>query len=421
MNRIYFCIDLKTFYASVECLERGLNPFTTNLVVADPARGNGGICLAISPALKNKGIRNRCRIFEIPKNIPYIIAKPRMKKYIEYSAEVYGIYLKYVSKDDIHQYSIDEAFIDVTKYLKLYNITKEEFAKKILDNIYNELGLTATCGIGTNLFLCKVALDITAKHTRENIAYLDEEKFKNELWHHTPLTDFWQIGQGIQTRLNKLGLIDLYDVANAKEEVLYKEFGINAEILIDHAKGIEPVMMKDIKNYKSLSNSISIGQILPIDYDYEKTRTIIKEMVDSLSLDLIEKKLVTNNVSLSIGYSKEIHKPTGGSKKMIETTNVYSILLKYVMDIYDKTTIKTLMIRKINLSFNNVLDECYEQLDLFTDYEEVQKERKIEEILNEIKHKYGKNAVLKGLNYDQNSTAKSRNKLIGGHSSGEED
>jgi len=420
MDRVYFCIDLKTFFASVECIERGLDPFKTNLVVADPSRGNGGICLAITPAMKELGIKNRCRIFEIPKNVKYITALPRMKKYIEYSAEVYGIYLKYVSKDDIHQYSIDEAFIDVTKYLKLYNLTKEELAEKILNNIYNELGLTATCGIGTNLFLCKIALDITAKHTKNNIAYLDEELFKKTLWHHTPITDFWQIGRGITKRLNNLKIYDLYDIAHTDEKILYKEFGINAEILIDHSKGIEPVTIKDIKKYKSLSNSISQGQILFEDYNYEKARLVIKEMVDLLSLELVDKNLVTNNVSLTIGYSKDDHKTTGGSKKMIETTNVYSILINYVLDIYDKTTIKLLPIRKINLSFNNVVDERYEQLDLFSNEEAIKKERKLEETLNKIKHKYGKNSILKGINYDEASTARARNKLIGGHNSGEE-
>ena len=421
MSRVYFCIELKTFFASVECIERGLDPFNTNLVVADSSRGGGGICLAISPAMKNLGIRNRCRIFEIPKNVNYIIAMPRMKKYIEYSAEVYGIYLKYISKDDIHQYSIDEAFLDVTKYLKLYNLTKEELATKILKSIYDELGLTATCGIGTNLFLAKIALDITAKHIKDNIAYLDEELFKETLWHHTPLTDFWQIGQGISKRLNKLGLFDLYDVAHSSEDILYKEFGINAEILIDHSKGIEPVTIKEIKNYKSLSNSISQGQVLFEDYDFENARIVVKEMTDVLSLELVDKNLVTNNVSLSIGYSKDTHKFTGASKKMIETTNVYSILLKYVLDIFDKTTIKDLPIRKINLSFNNVIDEKYEQFDLFTDEEKVKKEKKLEETLNSIKNKYGKNSILKGINYDESSTARKRNKLIGGHNSGEEE
>lgn len=419
-NKIYFCIDLKTFFASVECVERGLDPFKTNLVVADPSRGTGGICLAVSPAMKEQGVKNRCRIFEIPKNIDYITALPRMKKYIEYSAEVYGIYLKYISKDDIHQYSIDEAFLDVTKYLKLYNLTKEELANKILNSIYAELGLTATCGIGTNLYLAKIALDITAKHVRSNIAYLDEEQYRNTLWHHRPLTDFWQVGRGISSRLNKMGLFDMHDVAHCDEKRLYDEFGINAEILIDHSKGIEPVTIKEIKAYKSLSNSITQGQILFEDYNFEDARLIIKEMTDTLSLNLVDKHLVTNNVSLAIGYSKDVHKPTGGSMTMIQTTNVYSVLLSYSLELFDKTTIRNLPIRKINLSFNNVIDEAYEQLDLFTDSEKVKKERVLEETLNEIKAKFGKNSILKGINYEKASTMKKRNSLIGGHNGGEE-
>ncbi len=419
-NNIYFCIDLKTFFASVECIERGLDPFKANLVVADPSRGNGGICLAVSPAMRNLGVKNRCRIFEIPKNINYITALPRMKKYIEYSANVYGIYLKFISKDDIHQYSIDEAFLDVTKYLKLYNLTKEELANKILKTIYDELGLTATCGIGTNLYLAKIALDITAKHISSNIAYLDEEIYKKTLWHHKPLTDFWQVGKGINARLNKMGLFDMYDVAHFDEKRLYDEFGINAEILIDHSKGIEPVTIKEIKKYKSLSNSISQGQILFNDYNFEDTRLVLKEMTDILSLELIDKHLVTNNISLSVGYSKEVHKPTGGSVTMIQTTNVYSILVNYVLELFDETTIKGLPIRKVNLSFNNVIDEVYEQLDLFTDSEKVSKERRLEETLNDIKAKFGKNSVLKGINYEKASTMKKRNSLIGGHNSGEE-
>ena len=311
-------------------------------------------------------------------------------------------------------------FLDVTKYLKLYNLTKEELARKILTSIYDDLGLTATCGIGTNLYLAKIALDITAKHVKTNIAYLDEELYRDTLWHHRPLTDFWQVGKGITARLNKMGIFDMYDVAHFDDKRLYGEFGINAEILIDHSKGIEPVTIKEIKAYKSLNNSISQGQILFEDYNFEDTRLIIKEMTDTLSLSLVDKHLVTNNVSLTVGYSKDVHKPTGGSITMIQTTNVYSVLLTYVLELFDKTTIRNLPIRKINLSFNNVIDEIYEQLDLFTDSEKVKKERKLEETLNEIKAKYGKNSILKGINYEKASTMKKRNSLIGGHNGGEE-
>ena len=252
-SKYYLCIDLKTFYASVECVLRGLNPFKTKLVVADPSRGDGAITLAVSPYMKELGVKNRCRIFEIPKNIDYIIAMPQMRKYMEYSAKIYSIYLRYISKEDIYPYSIDEMFLDITTYLKLYKTTPEKLAKALMGKIYSELGLPSACGIGTNLFLTKVALDITAKHTPDRIGFLDENKFKEELWDHQPLSDFWQIAGGIERRLNKLGIYTMRQIANANEDLLYKEFGVNAEILIDHAKGIEPVTIKDIKNYKNKS------------------------------------------------------------------------------------------------------------------------------------------------------------------------
>ena len=420
MNKTYMCIDLKSFFASVECVERGLDPMTSNLVVADPARGNGAICLAVSPGLKKQGVRNRCRIFEIPKNIEYIVALPRMKKYIDYSANIYEIYLHYVSKDDIHPYSIDEMFLDVTKYLKLYKMNEYELANKIIDHILKETGITATVGIGTNLFLAKVALDITAKHSKTNIGYLDEELFKKTLWHHRPLTDFWQVGRGIERRLAKYGIVDMYGVSHFEEKILYKEFGVNAEYLIDHSKGIEPTTIQDIKKYKSKSNSISNGQILFEDYSYEKARTVVKEMVDNLSLNLIDKGLVTNHVGLSIGYSKDVHKPTGGSVSLTNTTNVFSVLNEAILSIYDKTTLREFPIRRISIGFGNVVDEKYEQLDLFTDEEKLKKEKEIEQTMNKIKQKYGKNSILRGMNLLDEATARKRNKLIGGHNSGEE-
>ena len=420
MNKIYMCIDLKSFFASVECVERGLDPITSNLVVADPSRGNGAICLAVSPGLKKLGVKNRCRIFEIPKNLDYIIAMPRMKKYIDYSANIYEIYLHYVSKDDIHPYSIDEMFLDVTKYLKLYKMNEYELANKIINHILKETGITATAGIGTNLFLAKVALDITAKHSKSNIGYLDEELFKKTLWHHQPLTDFWQVGRGIERRLAKYGIVDMYGVAHIDEKILYKEFGVNAEYLIDHSKGIEPTTIQDIKRYKSKSNSVSNGQILFEDYSYEKARTVVKEMVDNLSLNLIDKGLVTNHVGLSIGYSKDVHKPTGGSVSLTNTTNVFSILNEAILTIYDKTTIREFPIRRISIGFSNVVDEKYEQLDLFVDEEKLKKEKDIEQTMNKIKQKYGKNSILRGMNLLDEATARKRNKLIGGHNSGEE-
>ena len=289
MQDIYLCIDLKTFYASVECVERGLDPFSTNLIVADPTRGKGSICLAVSPKMKMLGVKNRCRVFEIPSNIKYITAMPRMKKYIEYSGNIYGIYLKYFSKEDIHVYSIDEAFIDATHYLKMYNMNAIELAKTIVKNIYDEYKITAAAGVGTNLYLAKIALDITAKHSADNIGYLNEEKYINELWEHKPLTDFWQVGKGIEKRLNKMRLYNMHDIALCEQKALYKEFGINAELLIDHAWGKESCKMEDIKKYTPKNNSISNSQVLFKDYNFEKARLLVKEMVELGSLRLVEK------------------------------------------------------------------------------------------------------------------------------------
>ena len=280
MGQYYLCIDLKTFYASVECVERGLDPFNTNLVVADPDRGKGTICLAVSPKMKMLGVKNRCRVFEIPPNIKYIMATPRMKKYIEYSANIYGIYLKYFSKDDIHVYSIDEAFIDVTNYLRLYKVDAIDLAKMVIKDIFKTYGITATAGIGTNMYLAKIALDITAKHSSTNIGFLDEEKYKKELWHHRPLSDFWQIGKGIERRLNKMRIFDMYDIAHTDQKRLYKEFGVNAEYLIDHSFGRETCTIADIKKYKPKTNSITNSQVLFEDYSFDKARLVLKEMVE---------------------------------------------------------------------------------------------------------------------------------------------
>ena len=412
---IYLCIDLKTFYASCECVLRGLDPFETNLVVADPSRGKGAICLAISPKLKSMGIRNRCRLFEIPDGIEYITAMPQMKKYMEFSAKIYSIYLRYVAPADIYPYSIDEMFLDVTSYLSLYKMTPQKLAKTLMDKVKSELGLPSACGIGTNLFLAKVALDITAKHTPDNIGYLNEEMFRNELWTHYPLTDFWQIASGMTKRLNAMGLFTMKDIAMTDEERLYKEFGINAEILIDHAKGIEPVTIKDIKNYKRKSQSISTSQILFTDYEFDKARLIVTEMVELLSLQLVEKKLVTSSVSLQIRYSKDSAKATGGSMKMTICTNVFSKLLPYFLELYDKTTNRNEKIRGVGISFNNVVNEHDEYYDLFTEVEDVYKERKLAQTINSIKNKYGKNSILKVMNLEEDATTIKRNKLIGGH------
>ena len=419
MQKYYLCIDLKTFYASVECVERGLDPFNTNLIVADPTRGKGTICLAISPKMKMLGVKNRCRIFEIPPTIKYIIATPRMKKYIEYSANIYGIYLKYFAKEDIHVYSIDEAFMDVTKYLKLYKLNPIELAKKIIKDIFKRYGITATAGIGTNMYLAKIALDITAKHNPQNIGYLDEEKYKQELWHHKPLSDFWQIGRGIERRLNKMRIFDMYDIAHTEQKRLYKEFGINAEYLIDHSWGKESCTIADIKAYKPKTNSVTNSQILFEDYSFIKARLVLKEMVELGSLRLIESNLVTDTISLYIGYSKNIIKATGGTRKLSNYTNIYSELLKAFLEVYDKTTDRSIPIRRIGVNFANVIETENVQLSLFKDQKKIDEERKLELAMCSVKNKMGKNAIIRGMDLEEGATTMMRNKLIGGHDGGE--
>lgn len=415
MQNIFLCIDLKTFYASVECVERNLDPFATNLVVADPSRGKGTICLAVSPRMKMLGVKNRCRVFEIPPDIKYIMAPPRMKKYMEYSANIYAIYLKYFSKEDIHVYSIDEAFMDATKYLKLYKVSAVELAKNIMQDIYKTYGITATAGIGTNLYLAKIALDITAKHSATNVGFLDEAKYQKELWHHKPLTDFWQIGHGIERRLNKLRIQDMYEVAHADQKKLYKEFGVNAEYLIDHAWGRESCTIADIKKYKPQARCITNSQVLFEDYSFEKARLVLKEMVELGSLRLIEEHLTTNTVKLYIGYSKDAIPATGGTERTSNNTNVYSELVNAFLRLYDRTTNRNVGIRRIGISFDNVQEDEYVQLNLFQDQEKVEKERKLELVMNKIKNEMGKNKILRGINLEQGATAVMRNTLIGGH------
>ena len=419
MQKAYLCIDLKTFYASVECVERGLDPFNTNLVVADPNRGKGTICLAVSPKIKMLGVKNRCRIYEIPPTIKYIVAIPRMKKYIEYSANIYAIYLKYFAKEDIHVYSIDEAFIDVSRYLKMYQLTPMELAKKIMKDIYTNYKITATAGIGTNMYLAKIALDITAKHNANNIGILDEETYKKELWHHKPLTDFWQIGKGIERRLQKMRIFDMYDIAHTEPKKLYKEFGVNAEYLIDHSWGKESCTIADIKAYKPKMNSISNSQVLFEDYSFIKARLVLKEMVELGSLRLIENQLVTDTVQLYIGYSKDVIKASGGTKKLNTYTNVYSELLKVFLEIYDKTTNTNFPIRRIGINFANVIETEHVQLSLFIDQEKIDKERKLELTLSNIKNKIGRNTIIRGMDLEKGATTRLRNQLIGGHNGGE--
>ncbi len=414
-EKTYLCVDLKSFFASVECVERGLDPFSTNLVVADIERTNGTVCLAITPAMKALGIRNRCRMFEIPSDVEYIVAKPRMKLYMQYSATIYGIYLKYVSAEDIHIYSIDECFLDVTQYLKLYKMTAKELAKTIIDDVTKTTGVCATVGIGTNLFLTKVALDITAKHTPDFMGYLDEKEFKRTIWHHKPITDIWNIGQGIAKRLEKFGAYDLCDVAHLDKKLLYKEFGVNAEFLIDHAWGREPCTIAQIHEYKTKSNSLSNGQILFEDYSFEDALLVLCEMVDNLDLELVDKSLVTNSISLHIVYSKDVIKSTGVSMKIEEYTNSSKKLVKAFEEFYRKTTNPYYPVRKIYIGFNNVVDEAFQTISMFTDVEDDEKELKMQQAILEIKHKYGKNAILRGTSLEEKSTTKKRNMLVGGH------
>lgn len=414
-NKIYLCIDLKSFYASVECVERGLDPFKINLVVADPTRGGGAITLAATPAIKKLGVPSRGRIYEIPKNIEYITAPPRMTLYMQYSATIYSIFLKFISSEDIHVYSIDESFLDITSYMSLYNTTPKQLAKMILDEIYDQTGITATVGIGTNLFLAKVALDITAKHAKDCMGYLDEDLFKQLIWHHQPITDIWMIGPGTANRLAMLGIKDLYGVAHYNEKILFKLFGINAEYLIDHAWGREPTEISDIKAYRPSSNSISNSQILFEDYNYKDAYLIMKEMVESNVLQLTEKHLVTNHISLYVGYSKNCIKPSRGSRKITNTTYSYRILLEEFKLLYKKIVNPNYPIRQIGISFGNVKNEIYEQFDLFADQKDIEKEKRVQEALVHIRNKYGKNAVLKGMNFYEKATQRKRNGLVGGH------
>lgn len=491
-QNIYIAIDLKSFYASVECKERGLNPLTTNLVVADSSRTEKTICLAVSPALKQYGIPGRARLFEVVQKVKeinskrrynapghvfsgksyedselkkhkeyeldYIIAPPQMNKYIEYSTHIYNIYLKYFSSEDIYVYSIDEVFIDVTHYLKTYKMKASNLATKIIQEVYEKTGITATCGIGTNLYLAKIAMDIEAKHVTANkygvrIACLDENMYKRQLWNHRPITDFWRVGKGIAKKLEQNNMYTMGDVARCSiynEDKLFKLFGINAELLIDHAWGYEPCTMKSIKSYVPTTNSISSGQVLHCPYDYEKTKLIVKEMTELLSLNLVDKHLVTNQLVLEIGYDinnltdkniyykgeitidrygRSIPKHAHGTENLDHKTSSNKIITEAIMKLYDRIINPNLLTRRITITANNVTneaqaekDEICEQIDLFTNYTEKNikhekelKERKLQRSILNIKKKYGKNAILKGMNFEDGGTTIERNEQIGGH------
>ena len=490
----YIAIDLKSFYASVECRERGLDPLDTNLVVADESRTDKTICLAVTPSLKSYGISGRGRLFEVKQRvkeanagrqhdapghrlygsshffselqadpslaIDFIIAPPRMAYYMEYSTRIYQIYLKYIAPEDIVVYSIDEVFIDATDYLKTYKLTPHELAMKIILDVLETTGITATAGIAPNLFLCKVAMDIVAKHIPADangvrIAELDEMKFRRELWAHQPLTDFWRVGRGIAKKLEQNGMFTMGDVAlcsERNEDLLYKLFGKNAELLIDHAWGWEPCTIADIKAYKPSTNSLSSGQVLACPYSFEKARLIVKEMTDLLVLEIVDKGLATNQMALHIvydceslnggsysgeverdHYGRRVPKPVHGLANMERPTSSTRLLLDAVLSIYDRIVDPQLLVRKIYVIANNLVEESTvranaapEQLNLFTDYAAREERRRAEDIalarekqrqkaVLEIKKKFGKNAILRGINLEEGATAKDRNRQIGGH------
>lgn len=450
---IYIAIDLKSFYASVECIERGLNPLTTKLVVADPSRTEKTICLAVSPALKTYGISGRARLFEVQqilkevkqrtgKEVEFMIAPPQMARYIEVSAEIYATYLKYISPEDIHVYSIDECFMDVTHYLNLYQLSARELAVKIIQDVLEKTGITATAGIGTNLYLCKIAMDIVAKHVQPDangvrVAELNEMTYRKLLWDHKPITDFWRIGAGIAKRLENNGLYTMGDIARISlthEDILYRILGIDAQLLIDHAWGYEPCGMKEIKAYQPSTNSISSGQVLQQPYDFNKARMIVQEMTELLVLELVDKGLVTDNLTLTIGYDRSnvdegnykgevtydrygrgIPKSAHGTANLLTTSSSTKKIMTAILALYDRIASRDLMVRRVTLSANHLLDVSYEQYDLFTDPAEQAKERKMQEAMLHIKKKFGKNAILKGINLEEGATTKDRNKQIGGH------
>ena len=495
----YIAIDLKSFYASVECIERDLNPLNTNLVVADSGRTEKTICLAVSPSLKKLGVSGRARLFEVIQKvkeanaerkrklsgkhftgksylenelnkypqleISYIVAPPRMALYLEYSTRIYNVYLKYIAPEDMHVYSIDEVFMDITGYLNAYGMTAKELVTKIIKSVYEETGITAAAGIGTNLYLCKVAMDIMAKHVvPENgvrIAELDEMNYRRLLWNHTPITDFWRVGQGYRKKLEAVGLYTMGDIARCSlgksneyhnEDLLYKLLGVNAELLIDHAWGWEPTTIELIKAYKPNSNCMSSGQVLHCPYDFEKGRLIIREMTDLLVLDLVNKRLVTDQIVLTIGYDidnlsdvnykgeittdhygRKIPKHAHGTVNLKTPTSSTKLITEAVVELYDKVVNPKLLIRRVTITANHLEDEkfvanntTYEQLDLFTDYEALrkkqkaekevlEKERKLQMAMLDVKKKYGKNVILKGMNLQEGATTRERNRQIGGH------
>lgn len=415
---VYMCLDLKSFYASVECADLGVDPFTTPLVVADASRGLGAITLAISPALKQLGVKNRCRLFEIPSTIEYMAVKPRMRRYMEVSASIYSVLLDYVAPEDIHVYSIDEYFIDVTPYSRLYKKTWRELALLLKYKILEQTHIHATVGLGTNLFLAKVALDMLAKHAPQGIGILNEKLFKEKIWHHQPITDIWQIGRGIANRLHKYGVVDLHGITTVPEERWYKEFGINAELLIDHAWGRETCTMKEIHAYRPAKHSLSRGQILLRNYSYEECFVPLREMVESLLLELIAEKALTKYISLGVRYADKKVKGTGGSRRLSKYTCSLEVLSQAVLELYKKTTHPHQEIRQLSVGFDDLVSReavPWEE-DLFsTSQDREEKVYQVERTVLSIKEKFGGNSILRASSLQEEGTMQFRNTLVGGH------
>ena len=415
---VYMCLDLKSFYASVECADLGVDPFTTPLVVADASRGLGAITLAISPALKQLGVKNRCRLFEIPSTIEYMAVKPRMRRYMEVSAAIYGILLDYVAPEDIHVYSIDEYFIDVTPYSRLYKKTYRELALLFKNSVLEQTKIHATVGLGTNLFLAKVALDVLAKHAPQGIGMLNEELFKEKIWHHQPITDIWQIGKGIASRLHKYGVVDLHGITTVPEERWYKEFGVNAELLIDHAWGREACTMKEIHAYRPAKHSLSRGQILLRNYSYEECFVPLREMVESLLLELIAEKALTKYISLGVRYADRTVKGTGGSRRLSKYTCSLEVLSQAVLELYKETAHRHQEIRQLSVGLDDLAsrDAIPWEEDLFSATQGVEeKAYEVERTVLTIKEKFGKNSILRASSLQEEGTMQFRNTLVGGH------
>ena len=447
IQRSYLCIDLKSFYASVECVDRHLDPLTTNLVVADESRTDKTICLAVSPALKAQGVRNRCRLFEVPQSLraQTVVAPPRMARYIEKSAEIYGVYLRWLSPDDIHVYSIDEAFMGVTPYLDLYGCSARELGERIRADVTATTGIPATCGLGTNLFLAKVALDITAKHAADFFGQLDEQSYRATLWAHQPITDFWHVGPGTARRLAEMGLHTMGQVALSPTEPLFKAFGIDAEILIDHAWGIEPVRISDIKAYRSRAHSLSTAQVLGHDVEHNDALLIAKEMVDALVLELVSQRLVAKSLSLALGYSASPElraavraemqsAPAGqhgyywrfgetfehGGVTFVVPTSSRATIIDELVRLFDRVEVRHQPIHRLMVSLGDVTDEDAQglQQSLFSNPEAEERERRRQEAVNAVRAKFGKNSLLRAMDLMPEATARERNAQIGGHRSG---